>query len=269
MTSPLHELSAWRAQMRGWVAAVQNRRRGNPPDQHERRRRTFQQIYNRSVWGKNGAMPYFSSVGWNADVDELYIDRMVDMLLHHSVELGRPLTLVDVGCGDFRIGRELLLRLPDLTYIGCDIVPELVARHTANYGTDRVSFKTLDVVCNLLPEGDVCLVRQLFQHLSNADISEAVKHLNCPIVYVTEWHPAHKRGAANPDKVLGSGLRFDWPTGQGRGVELSQAPFHLPAQESFHIAVPPNHVLVTDRLPLARGVIRKALPSSASASAAG
>jgi hypothetical protein len=159
----------------------------------------------------------------------------------------------------------LLERLPDLTYIGCDIVPELVARHRAEFATDRVHFKTLDAVCNLLPAGDVCLVRQLFQHLSNADIKEVVRHLNCPVVYVTEWHPGRLRGAPNPDKVVGESLRFDWHTGQGRGVELSLEPFNLPACEMFRISVPPCQVIVTERLPLARGVIRKALTSSAAA----
>ena len=261
----IDQLTALKFQFKGLAATIQNRRNQKLPDQHERRRRKFQQIYNRSIWGRNGAMPYFSSVGWDADVDELYIDRMVDLLLHHSVELGRPLTLVDVGCGDFRVGKALLERLPELTYIGCDIVPELVARHNAQYATDRVSFKTLDMVCNLLPEGDVCLVRQVFQHLANADILEAIKHLNCPLVYVTEWHPARKLGAPNPDHLQGEGLRFDWRTGQGRGVELREAPFSQASQEMFHISVPPNKLLVTERFHLARGVIRKALASSTAA----
>jgi SAM-dependent methyltransferase len=190
---------------------------------------------------------------------------MVGLLDQHAQELGRPLRLVDLGCGDFRVGGALLERLPDLNYLGCDIVPELIAHNAAKYASELVCFKTLDAVCDPLPEGDVCLVRQVFQHLSNADIRAVLASMRYPAVYVTEAQPMRKRGSVNPDKVVGPSVRFDWQTGQGRGVELDQEPYNLPSQEVFRFAVPPNEVLVTERLWMARGAEKKALETSAAA----
>jgi hypothetical protein len=259
------QLGALKVGMKRLAAAIGNRRSRSLADQHSRRRRTFQKIYNRDIWGRDRESRFFSGVGSCGPAAEFYVERMADLLTQHAEELGRPLMLVDIGCGDFRIGKALTERLPDLTYLGCDIVPELVAHNSARHTTDRVRFKTLDAVCDPLPAGDVCLVRQVFQHLSNADILAVLAHMNYPVVYVSEGHPVRQRGAVNPDKVIGASVRFDWQTGQGRGVELNQAPYNLASQEVFRWAIPPNEVIITERINMARGAVKRRVANSASA----
>ncbi len=261
----LDQLGALKVQLKRLAAMIDKRRNSNLLDPNGRRRSTFQSTYARSVWGKDGDSPFFSGVGSHGPAAEFYVEQMVGSLDRHARELGRPLRLVDLGCGDFRVGRALVERLPDLNYLGCDIVPELIAHNAAKYSSELVRFKTLDAVCDPLPEGDVCLVRQVFQHLSNADIRAVLANMRYPVVYVTEAHPLRKRGAVNPDKVVGPSVRFDWQTGQGRGVELDQEPYNLPSQEVFRFAVPPNEVLVTERLWMARGAEKKTLETSAAA----
>jgi SAM-dependent methyltransferase len=179
---------------------------------------------------------------------EIYVERMSALLLAHAEELGRPLRIVDLGCGDFEVARALLQRLPGFTYIGCDIVPELIAYNQRTNAGPGITFRQLDIVSDPLPEGDVCLVRQVLQHLSNADISVFLRKVNHPLVYVTEGHPAVRVGPFNPDKTVGHEVRFDWTTGKGRGVELDKPPFNAQTIEAFRAEVPPFEVVVTERL---------------------
>jgi SAM-dependent methyltransferase len=246
------QIGVLKVQVKRLVAAIDRRRNGNVGDQHDRRRGVFQAVYHRGVWGKDETSPFFSGLGSNGPAAQFYVEQMAVLLTQHARELGRPLSVVDIGCGDFRIGKALVERVPELNYLGCDIVPELVAHNAKNHASERVHFQTLDAVCDPLPKADVCLVRQVFQHLSNADIQSVLASMRYPVVYVTEGHPVRKRGSANPDKVVGPSVRFDWQTGQGRGVELSEAPYCLHTQEVFRLAVPPNEVLVTEQLRMAR-----------------
>jgi SAM-dependent methyltransferase len=212
------------------------------------RQRVFQDVYRRGLWGHDGSSKFFSGIGSRGRATELYVEHMAEILRLRSQELGRPLTVVDIGCGDFRVGRALLDRLPGFDYVGCDIVPELIAHNLATYGSDRVTFRQVDVVCDPLPDGHVCLIRQVFQHLSNADILKATRRLLYPMVYVTEGHPIERTGPINPDKKVSAEVRFDWRIGRGRGVELDQAPYDLNTHEVFRFPNPPNEVLITEEI---------------------
>jgi SAM-dependent methyltransferase len=212
------------------------------------RRKTFQDVYDRNLWGSDSSSKFFSGVGSRGDALQVYARRMTELLRRHSMELGRPLTVVDLGCGDFQVGRALLETLPGSEYIGCDIVPELIAHNNAAYATDKVSFRQLDLVSDPLPDGDVCLVRQVLQHLSNADILTFTKRADYRWIYLTEGHPACRTGTVNPDKSAGHDVRFNWRTGRGRGVELDRPPFNLETREMFRVAAPPHEVIVTERV---------------------
>ncbi len=212
------------------------------------RRKIFQETYKKNLWGKDANLQFYSGVGSRGVPAGTYIEKMVELLQHHAAELGRPLTVVDLGCGDFQIGSALVASLPDFTYIGCDIVPELVAHNNKSYANARVSFRQIDIVSSPLPDGDVCLVRQVLQHLSNAEIMGVLPRLKHKFVYVTEGHPVERTGADNPDKVTSADVRFDWRTGRGRGVELNLPPYGLATQEVFRASAPPNEVIITERL---------------------
>ena len=227
----------------------------------EIRRRIFQDVYERNLWGSDSGSKFFSGIGSRGDAAKVYVRQMVELLRDHADERGRPLTIVDLGCGDFQIGSALLERLPGMNYIGCDIVPELVAHNNAVYGNNKVRFHQLDLVSDDLPDGDVCLVRQVLQHLSNADIQSFFRRADYPWIYLTEGHPAQRAGAVNPDKQAGHEVRFDWRTGRGRGVELACPPFNLCTEEMFRVAAPPHEVIVTERVFPARH--RRSIPAAA------
>ena len=69
--------------------------------------------------------------------------------------------MIDLGCGDFRVGRRLMALAPSIDYVGVDVVPELIADNTRRYAGPRVSFRQADITADALPSGDICLIRNL------------------------------------------------------------------------------------------------------------
>jgi hypothetical protein len=193
-----------------------------------RRRRAFQLVYRNKKWGSGEEAKFFSGVGSHGAAADTYVAAMAPILAAHAREAGSTTTIVDLGCGDFAIGGRLLSSLPNVRYIGCDIVPEMVAHNNRCFGNDSVRFETLDIISQPLPDGDICLARQVLQHLPNGDISVLLPKLRkYRHVYVTEAQPVEPEGPPNPDIPVGAGIRFDWQTGRGRGVELNLPPWNL------------------------------------------
>ena len=213
-----------------------------------RRKQVFRETYKNHVWGTDPGSQFCSGVGSRGEAVEAYVKGMAPLLEHHAAELGRSLRVVDLGCGDFEVGRALVAQVPDLIYLGCDIVPELVAHHTRTYANERVTFRQLDIVADALPEGDVCLVRQVLQHLSNAEIKRFLDRASYKYLYVTEGQPAVREGLVNPDKATNADIRFDWSKGRGRGVELDKPPYSLATREMFRVHAHPTEVIITERI---------------------
>jgi SAM-dependent methyltransferase len=135
------------------------------------------------------------------------------------------LRFVDLGCGDFRVGRQLLPLCS--SYAGVDIVEPVVQHNQQTYGNPTTHFMHLDIVSSPLPQGDVCFVRQVLQHLSNAQISAVLAKLVAyRWVFITEHYPSDRHGVVpNKDKPHGGDIRaYD-----NSGVYLDEEPFSLPA----------------------------------------
>jgi hypothetical protein len=196
------------------------------------RRRVFATIYRRREWGSEHGAEFFSGIGSRGEAVTAYVRTVSAELTKLAAQRSAALRVVDLGCGDFVVGSRLLECIPGISYVGCDVVGDLIAHLRSRVREPRASFRTLDIVDSELPEGDVCLIRQVFQHLSNADIMRVLGKLGrYELVIVTEGQPLVPRGVPNPDKLASSGVRFDWRVGVGRGVELDEPPFNLSLQE--------------------------------------
>ena len=111
---------------------------------------------------------------------------------------------------------------PELSYVGCDIVPGLTARNSAQYANERIEFRFLDIVTDPLPEGDLCIIRQVFQHLSNGDIATVLrKARQYSLLVVTDELVVGDHSDGNIDIVPYHGTRRLF----GRGLKLEAAPF--------------------------------------------
>jgi hypothetical protein len=201
------------------------------------RRNAFQNIYKKKMWGEGtGNETFFSGLGSRGHAANAYVEKLSDELNRIACEKGKNIIVVDLGCGDFSIGHALVERVPSISYVGCDIVPEIIAHHVKQYANDLVRFQQIDIVADALPQGDVCLIRQVLQHLPNDDVKQVLaKCEQYRVVFVTEGQPLIIEGPANPDKPVGPDVRFNYQAGTGRGLQLDQQPFGLATREILRV----------------------------------
>lgn len=177
----------------------------------------MQQIYDLKLWGGTG-IDYYSGAGsHDPKTMEPYVKEVASFL--RSLE--KPVEICDLGCGDFNIGSQLLPYV--YKYIAVDIVPELIERNKEKYTKENLTFQCLDLAKDTLPSGNVAILRQVLQHLSNAEIAQIVPKLKVyDHVILTEHVP---KGIFKPniDIISGQGIRLK----KKSGIDLSAAPFYM------------------------------------------
>ena len=127
----------------------------------------------------------------------------------------------DLGCGDFNVGKALLTYTKK--YIAVDIVSDLIARNKEKFKEDNLEFYCLDISVDDLPSADCVLLRQVLQHLSNAEVAKITRRLNAfKYVIVTEHLP---QGEFEPNKdiISGQGIRLK----KQSGLNLMAPPFNF------------------------------------------
>lgn len=180
-------------------------------------REVFIRIYETRAWGG----PYCSGSGSDPTVNAEYLDYVSRLIAERGVR-----TVVDLGCGDFRIGAEI--SKAGVRYEGVDIVPDLIARNRREFGGRNVHFHCLNIVEDNLPSGELCIVRQVLQHLTNAEIEKALERLleAYRLCLVTEHIPSGEF-IPNLDKPHGPDIRLC----DGSGVMVDEPPFSRPCEE--------------------------------------
>lgn len=173
----------------------------------------FAQIYHSGRWGGEGEFDSGTGTG-TGTADENVADPYIEAVRNEveSLQLSGA-RFVDLGCGDFRIGR----RIAPLSgaYVGVDIVPTLIEHLEQNFGRDCISFRCIDIIQDRLPDGDVCFVRQVLQHFSNDQILKILPKLAAyKYVFVTEHIPNRSKPyTPNLDKPHGPDVRLYWKSG--------------------------------------------------------
>jgi hypothetical protein len=189
----------------------------------------FTQTYRNQLWGQNREGKFFSGRGSLDRFAVPYIEWLSRFVTERNIS-----TIVDLGCGDFRIGRRICSTV-SVNYVGVDIVEELIKYNQSQFGSENINFKCANIINDGLPDGELCLIRQVFQHLSNEQISSALgKCFKFPYLIVTE------------DVYNGPGMRPNLDIMHGpdnrifkcSGVFLEHAPFNLQTQSVFEIPCP-------------------------------
>jgi len=190
----------------------------------------FGRIYRDSLWGGRQG-EFYSGVGSHTPEQiDPYVGAVRALLASCP---SRPV-VVDLGCGDFVAGG----RLTDLarSYVGCDVVPELIERNRRLFARDGLEFAVLDAVADPLPVGDVVILKQVLQHLSNAEIASIVGKLaQYPTWIVCEHLPAGDF-VANLDKPTDGDTRLR----RRSGVVLTEAPFRATPRETRLLCEAPS-----------------------------
>ncbi|GEQ86067.1 hypothetical protein ULMS_15750 [Patiriisocius marinistellae] len=197
----------------------------------------MEQVYAMNLWGGNSTKFYSGEGSHVTEVVKPYLDCVISFL--SSFE--KPLIVCDLGCGDFNIGKELVTFTNK--YIAVDIVPALINYNRELFINKKLEFHCLDISKDDLPAADCVILRQVLQHLSNAEILSIVNKLtNYKYVILTE-HIPNGEFIPNIDIISGQGTRLK----KGSGVNLIEPPFSIKVKEEVN--------LVTTNLPDGKGMI--------------
>lgn len=193
-------------------------------NERSQRKKTCEEIftdtYARNLWGGQRGAFWSGAGSHDESLTKPYVKRIVSELERLGAE---SMTAIDLGCGDYSIGQQLSPRCGQ--YIGVDIVRPLIALNQATFGSARVHFLHANIVEDPLPEGDICFLRQVLQHLSNEQIAAVLPKLaKFRVCFITEHHPSPgKLQVPNRDKPHGSDIRVY----RGSGVFLDKPPFNV------------------------------------------
>lgn len=196
-----------------------------------RARTVFSDIYEKNAWG-GAQSELFSGIGSRGDPASAYVSAVRAFIETRGIK-----TAVDLGCGDFHIGSQIAEVCG--SYTGVDVVPMVVERNAAKFTNGRITFACLDIIEDPLPQGELCLVRQVLQHLSNTQIRKVLRNISrYEQVIITEHYPPDGRIVArNIDKVQGADTRLT----AGSAVYLADPPFSLRDLELLlEVQLPPG-----------------------------
>ncbi len=214
-----------------YAAAVESSNKSNLISNRE----IFTNVYQNKLWGAaspEDESPFYSGPGSS---DPQIVDPYVDAVKRFFSSLPPKKKAVDLGCGDFRVGSRIVDTFD--SYTACDVVPELLCFNQSYWRHLPVKFLAVDLVKDEIPTGDVLILRQVLQHLSNEDIVKFTQSIPPGFSYLllTEHLPSENEFLANRDKVSGTDIRL----GIGSGVVLTQPPFDMSFKsETILLSVP-------------------------------
>ncbi|MCB1107623.1 MAG: class I SAM-dependent methyltransferase [Chlamydiia bacterium] len=185
----------------------------------------FSAIYKLGTWSEEG----FSLSGSQIEITREYVIFLQDFLERNYIK-----TVVDLGCGDWAFSRYI--DWTGIEYIGIDVVKEVIERNQRLFATPNITFIHGDAFEMELPQGDLLLCKDVFQHLSNLEIQQIIgqfsKYKHCLITNYVDL------------KTLSS-KNTDIPTGLYRPIDLTKPPFNLSGEKvlNFFSGVAPKQTL--------------------------
>jgi len=191
------------------------------------------QIYQMHLWGGK-EYEFYSGEGSH---DASIIGPYQEVVLSFLKSFDKPLTVCDLGCGDFNVSKVFTPFTKE--YIGIDIVPDLIKRNQALFQEDNRSFICKDLAIDELPTGDCALMRQVLQHLSNDEIQKILTKLSTYRYVILTEHLPSGDFIPNKDKIASQGIRLK----QHSGINLIEPPFNwkiLSSKELLTIELAPG-----------------------------
>lgn len=112
----------------------------------------------------------------------------------------------------------------NVSYIGYDVVRELIAKNILKYSSDKIKFYHENFLNIDIPKADLLICKDVFGHLPDADIIRFIKKLKnfkfCLLTHGIAKNPCY-------NNIVGSHSGLDSSLGGFRLVDLSKKPFKL------------------------------------------
>lgn len=123
----------------------------------------FDGIYSESMWG------YKSGPGSDPEFASFWIDTVNSFLAKPEI-----VSVIDVGCGDWRIGKHLNLDGKD--YTGVDI-SSVILEETRLNTSDNIKFVQGDFELLEIHDADLIIIKDVLQHLTNKSVYNIVNKI--------------------------------------------------------------------------------------------
>ena len=173
----------------------------------------FSNIYEIGTWDESG----FSLSGSQIEITWPYVKFLQDFMDKHKIK-----TVVDVGCGDWAFSRYI--DWTGIDYLGIDVVQGVVERNQSLFTSPSITFVHGDALTMDLPEADLLICKDVFQHLSNKDIMKLLKQFykfkHC---LITDFVDPNTLSSYNQDIMSGS----------YHPVDLNKPPFNIEGKKIF------------------------------------
>ncbi len=177
--------------------------------------RYFSDVYDHGIWGRNEKGQGSSGPGSAVSQAIPFIQYVQSFLETHEVN-----SIVDVGCGDWVLAREI--NWGQRNYLGIDVVESVIEENQKNYSSNNIHFLKWDAGIDPIPSGDLLICKDVFIHLPYSEINNILKECKkfkyC--IFVND--------------VVRAGLNTDLPTYGYRCVYLTAPPFNLTPMHMSH-----------------------------------
>ncbi len=181
----------------------------------------MEQVYDMKLWG-GSTFDFYSGAGSHLpEIVQPYTDALVAFLKSFN----SPLTVCDLGCGDFNVGKQLVEHTKK--YIAVDIVKSLIDRNKENFKESNLEFQCMDITIDELPAGDCAVLRQVLQHLSNAEVQHILDKITAFKYVVVTEHVPEGDFVPNKDIISGQGIRLK----KQSGLNILAVPFNFKIKE--------------------------------------
>lgn len=167
----------------------------------------FNKIYTEDLWS-GGSGP--GSLPENAKDWISYANKII--------QSNDVFTILDLGCGDWQIGK--CLNLSNKKYMGVD-VSSVIIEKTKENSSDSISFICDDIENMDFPKVDLILIKDVLQHLPNSSVSKIMNKVIANSKYALICNDCKPHDMINSDIEPG-----DW-----RPLDLSDKPFSYDIQD--------------------------------------
>ena len=127
-------------------------------------------------------------------------------------------SILDVGCGDLNLIKHVLQNI-EVMYVGIDVSKVVIDRNIINYPMYEFRCGTLSSVDILPNEYQLCIIKDVLQHISNDNISEILTYIYKfkHVIIVNDYKEGNE----------------DCENGGYRGLDLKSDPFNLKPSYAF------------------------------------
>jgi SAM-dependent methyltransferase len=165
----------------------------------------FDNVYLNDVWG------YKSGPGSDPTFAKPWIDQVNYFLSRKDVK-----TVIDIGCGDWRIGKCLNLEGKD--YTGIDI-SSIILKETSLNATENIKFIHGDFETLETHDADLIIIKDVLQHLTNASIYNIINKIMGKAKYALICDDLDRDNKSNNNA--------DIMPGHHRFIDISAEPFNF------------------------------------------